>query len=197
MDSESGHLATKEVSRPFRVLKQVKRLCFEVFVTRKLLYGEAVRFEELELGEDPRESPLENVFRKYAVEGSLKSGGEVLRSEKFLVIKDRTPNAELHLLVLPRKPILSVLSLRLGDQDASMIEEMVEIGKDALRKFGATDPESQWRFSFHIPPFTSVDHLHLHCLSGKLNCGGVWKFERNKRFCISAAELARGLRAGL
>jgi hypothetical protein len=52
---------------------------------------------------------------------------------------------------------------------------------------------------FHIPPFNSVDHLHLHVLApaskmnvmyryGKYNCGSRW--------CISDLEVIERLKGG-
>jgi len=39
---------------------------------------------------------------------------------------------------------------------------------DPPRRLGETDVDNSLRprYGYHVPPFTSVDHLHLHCLAG-------------------------------
>lgn len=39
-----------------------------------------------------------------------------------------------------------------------------------------TRPVSHRRFGFHIPPFNSIDHLHLHCLVEPLTFMGRLKY---------------------
>jgi len=104
-----------------------------------------------------------------------------------MVIGDHRPVATHHLLVLPRAPILSVLSLEPTAEDVNLIEEMVEAGKQALRDLNAPGPESEWVLGFHVPPFTSVDHLHLHCIAGPLTWRGRLKFYFNRAFYASAS----------
>ena len=41
---------------------------------------------------------------------------------------------------------------------------MEEIGREAINSLGNY---SNMKFGFHVPPFTSVDHLHLHCMAGE------------------------------
>lgn len=88
----------------------------------------------------------------------------VLQDEEFICFRDRSPAAAVHLLVIPRTHIANVQSLTQRDSD--LVRQMQALGRKALelvsRSSSGAVPE--WRFGFHIPPFRSVDHLHLHCL---------------------------------
>lgn len=90
----------------------------------------------------------------------------VLQDDNYICFTDRSPAAAVHLLVIPRVHIANVQSL--GEKDADLVRTMQAFGTRAIDlldggrvKTGST-PER--RFGFHIPPFRSVDHLHLHCL---------------------------------
>jgi diadenosine tetraphosphate (Ap4A) HIT family hydrolase len=66
-----------------------------------------------------------------------------------------------HLLVVTKEHIENALKVK----DASTIKEMKLIGEKVLNgmceKLNITN--RQFRFGFHLPPFNSIDHLHLHC----------------------------------
>ena len=72
-----------------------------------------------------------------------------------------------HLLVSPKHHIQNVESL-IKKSDANIIKEMIEFGKESLLKYGngKLDPDNPQDvlFCFHVPPFNSIDHLHLHCI---------------------------------
>jgi len=75
------------------------------------------------------------------------------------VFENYKPAAVFHLLVIPRRHLESVKTL--DASHISLVQDMLALGDEALTSVGA--PEGNRRFGFHIPPFTSVDHLHLHC----------------------------------
>jgi len=41
--------------------------------------------------------------------------------------------------------------------------------------FVPTGAQEPYTFGFHIPPYNSIPHLHLHCISGPLNLSGRMK----------------------
>ncbi|CDS01783.1 uncharacterized protein SPSC_06434 [Sporisorium scitamineum] len=86
----------------------------------------------------------------------------VLQDEQFVCFKDRSPAAAIHLLVIPRTHIANVQSLTQRDSD--LVRQMQALGNKALDLISSCGPAPERRFGFHIPPFRSVDHLHLHCL---------------------------------
>ncbi|KAN0065831.1 hypothetical protein ACQY0O_000961 [Thecaphora frezii] len=85
----------------------------------------------------------------------------VLEDDRYICFKDRSPAAQHHLLVIPRQHIASVKTLTC--QHVDMVKEMQFLGQRALELL-SPDAKAERRFGFHIPPFTSVDHLHLHAL---------------------------------
>lgn len=96
----------------------------------------------------------------------------VLEDDKYICFRDRSPAAQVHLLVIPRTHIANVQSLT--HRDSNLVREMQRLGNNALDVIAQqahdistvkSDAEvGERRFGFHIPPFRSVDHFHLHCL---------------------------------
>ncbi|XP_038143469.1 histidine triad nucleotide-binding protein 3-like [Cyprinodon tularosa] len=100
----------------------------------------------------------------------------VLKKDKELVcFKDIYPAAPHHYLVIPTEHIISCKSLKRGN--IGLVERMANFGKQVLRDQGITDMEDV-RLGFHQPPFTSVDHLHLHVLApaSKISTSMDYKF---------------------
>ncbi|PWN49336.1 HIT-like protein [Violaceomyces palustris] len=90
----------------------------------------------------------------------------VLEDEEFIAFKDRSPASLHHLLVIPRIHIDNVNSLT--RKDVALLKGMHAFGERALDLIssepadGRGKQDGQRRFGFHIPPFRSVEHLHLH-----------------------------------
>jgi histidine triad (HIT) family protein len=84
--------------------------------------------------------------------------------DKFLVIKDINPKAPVHLLVIPRKHIISVNHLGPGDKE--LMGELILLAKSIALKQGIA--ESGYRLSFNVGKDSgqTVDHLHLHIMGG-------------------------------
>ncbi|KAI0784537.1 HIT-like protein [Abortiporus biennis] len=79
-------------------------------------------------------------------------------NDEFIVFADYRPAAQYHFLVVPKTHIANVKTLQ--KEDASRVMRMVGIGHSILDKYDV--PSTSRRLGFHIPPFYSVDHLHLH-----------------------------------
>lgn len=97
----------------------------------------------------------------------------ILEDKDFVCFTDRSPAASVHLLVIPRIHIANVQSLTQRETD--LVRQMHLMGNNALdivaKRHQNRNPaheinhvQAERRFGFHIPPFRSVDHLHLHCL---------------------------------
>uniref|UniRef100_A0A8C3G992 HIT domain-containing protein n=1 Tax=Cyclopterus lumpus TaxID=8103 RepID=A0A8C3G992_CYCLU len=83
----------------------------------------------------------------------------LLSDDELLCFRDITPGATHHYLVVPRTHIdnctcLQGADIPLGDSHVGLI--------DSLAVSSAIDSEEM---GFHVPPFSSVPHLHLHVLA--------------------------------
>ncbi|ETW82724.1 hypothetical protein HETIRDRAFT_242619, partial [Heterobasidion irregulare TC 32-1] len=85
----------------------------------------------------------------------------VCEDEKYVVIRDRRPAASHHVLVIPRRHVESVKDL--SKSDVTMVKDMEKIGHEQLDKLQVSP--TMRRLGFHIPPFNSVNHLHLHVMA--------------------------------
>lgn len=82
--------------------------------------------------------------------------------EKYFVITDINQAASVkHLLVVTKEHIENALRVK----EAATIREMRQIGEKVLNEMcdKLKIENRQFRFGFHLPPFNSIDHLHLHC----------------------------------
>jgi diadenosine tetraphosphate (Ap4A) HIT family hydrolase len=83
----------------------------------------------------------------------------VFEDDCFVVFKTTSPATFLHLLVSPREHIQNAAMMS-GPNDAKLVRRMIEVGKIALGEFSADA-----HFCFHIAPFNSIDHLHMHAIA--------------------------------
>jgi len=106
----------------------------------------------------------------------------VHEDDQFVVFKTIKPASHLHLLVTPREHIKNVHSLK-GRQGIDLVNKLVEVGKVALGEH-ANDAQ----FCFHVPPLTSIDHIHLHAIAdpSTMNFFGRKKYLQGTFYCHSA-----------
>jgi len=127
-------------------------------------------------------SKNEEAIRKDCVFCDQSQHNKVWENDQLYVIKDKYPDAEHHYLVIPKQHIPAISQL--SRQHIPLVSEMKLIGKQFMSQ---TDPANPHTFGFHVPPFNSIDHLHLHCLSGKRKgmIGGVVAFMEGTPWFIS------------
>jgi len=78
--------------------------------------------------------------------------------ETLIAFADHKPAAQHHILVIPKSHVRNVRQL---DKSAvGLIQSMEKIGHELLDDRAV--PTSMRRMGFHISPFNSLDHLHLH-----------------------------------
>lgn len=108
------------------------------------------------------------------LEGSLPALA-LLESESLLAFQDRTPRAPLHALVIPKQNIPTVNSLEYSDlpllNDArTMAMALIE------HYFPQAHKDGDYILAYHVPPFNSVDHLHLHVLAPASEMGWIFRY---------------------
>ncbi|KAG2132984.1 HIT-like protein [Suillus clintonianus] len=88
-----------------------------------------------------------------------RSGFDIVwEDEEFLAFRDIRPSAQHHIQLIPKTHIESIR--KLTEKDVNMLRRMEEIGHSILDTFNV--PEPKRKMGFHIPPFNSEHHLHLH-----------------------------------
>ncbi|XP_062267875.1 adenosine 5'-monophosphoramidase HINT3-like [Platichthys flesus] len=86
----------------------------------------------------------------------------LLSDEQLLCFRDVKPGATHHYLIVPRMHIDNCKALQ--GTDVPLVEQMENMGWRILEKNKVGDLDDV-RMGFHIPPFCSVPHLHLHALA--------------------------------
>ncbi|KAM3603192.1 uncharacterized protein V6R79_018047 [Siganus canaliculatus] len=86
----------------------------------------------------------------------------LLSDDELLCFRDKKPGATHHYLVITRTHIVNCKSLQ--RDHIPTVERMIEMGRSILMKNKVSDLNDV-RLGFHLPPFSSVPHLHLHALA--------------------------------
>ena len=83
--------------------------------------------------------------------------------DQYIAIHDISPQAPVHLLVIPKKQIATLNDLTPGD--AELVGGMFLLAKKLMNELGHTD----YRTVFNCGPGAqqSVFHIHLHVLGGR------------------------------
>ncbi|MCB1080513.1 MAG: histidine triad nucleotide-binding protein [Simkaniaceae bacterium] len=105
---------------------------------------------------------MSTIFGKI-IKGDLPAD-RVYESEQLLVIKDISPKAPVHLLLIPKKEYPSLQ--KLPKEDLSIMLEIIEVAQNLAEKFGVAD---NYRLLTNIGTQAgqSVFHLHFHLIGGK------------------------------
>jgi diadenosine tetraphosphate (Ap4A) HIT family hydrolase len=122
----------------------------------------------------------------------------VLEDEEFIVFKTIDPVTKLHLLVTPRQHIRNLKSLQ-SIEDASLVKKMKEVGERAVLSVDSQAIDLKpIQFCFHVPPYNSIDHLHMHAIAypHQMTYIGMIKYNAYLPFCeVADNTIKRLLRA--
>ena len=118
-------------------------------------------------------------------------------SANLLAFQDKYPKSRLHGLVIPKRYIKDVSSLT--PSDVELLQEMHELGLSLIQQY---EPQAyahgDYVTCYHVPPFTSVDHLHLHVLAPASEMNFIYrmKYWRGMRWCIDDEVVIDRLESG-
>eukprot|EP00596_Hydrurales_sp_CCMP1899_P002718 CAMPEP_0119038524 /NCGR_PEP_ID=MMETSP1177-20130426/7504_1 /TAXON_ID=2985 /ORGANISM="Ochromonas sp, Strain CCMP1899" /LENGTH=271 /DNA_ID=CAMNT_0007001229 /DNA_START=121 /DNA_END=936 /DNA_ORIENTATION=+ len=117
----------------------------------------------------------------------------VYEDSKFIVFKTIAPASRNHLLVSPKKHIQNFAAMS-GPTDAILMRDMIDVGKQALK----SDADGA-KMCFHIAPWNSIDHLHLHAIGvpSSMNCKNKMKYYEGSYWCCSADSVLQSLETGI
>jgi histidine triad (HIT) family protein len=92
----------------------------------------------------------------------------VHEEEHVVAFRDVQPVAPVHVLVVPRRHVGSILDLG-GESDAPLAARLVAVAGAVARAEGLAEPGRGFRVVTNIgrDGGQSVDHLHLHVLGGR------------------------------
>ncbi len=117
------------------------------------------------------------------LDGSIPST-TLLETDSTIAIRDKHPKAALHALIIPKRYIKSINTLNRNDLE--LLKEMKEEAIQTLQFYQSDAYDNEdYLLCFHIPPFISVEHLHMHVLApasemkaqyryGKYLTGTIW-----------------------
>lgn len=89
----------------------------------------------------------------------------IYQDEKILAFKSIEPKAPLHLLIIPKRHILSVDHLEL--QDKELIGELFLAAQKIAKERGVSQTGYRLIFNVGRDAGQTVDHLHLHLIGGE------------------------------
>ena len=89
----------------------------------------------------------------------------VFEDEQCLAFYDVTPQAPVHVLLIPKKPISSLANV--GEEDQSLIGHMMLKTAEIARKLGLEEKGYRVVTNIGSDGGQSVFHLHFHILGGR------------------------------
>jgi histidine triad (HIT) family protein len=98
------------------------------------------------------------------VDGKIKAN-VVHQSERIVAFKDITPKAPVHILIIPRKHVESVLDIEADD--AALIGEIFQVARRLAREHGIADSGFRMVVNSGADAGQTVFHLHYHLLGGR------------------------------
>ena len=89
----------------------------------------------------------------------------LFEDNELIVIRDILPKAPVHLLVIPKKHIMSIGHVEVGDEP--MVGKMIFTARKMAEKFGVSETGYKLIFNVGRDGGMVVPHLHLHLMGGK------------------------------
>lgn len=89
----------------------------------------------------------------------------VYEDDYVVAFRDINPQAPVHVLVIPRKPIVSVAHAEAGD--AELLGRLMLAGAEVARRLGVADDGYRLVTNIGRHGGQSVYHLHVHLLAGR------------------------------
>ncbi|MBA3721333.1 MAG: HIT domain-containing protein [Parachlamydiaceae bacterium] len=89
---------------------------------------------------------------------------KVFENDRIIAIKDRHPVAPVHLLIMPKKEIANIQSLK--NEDLSLIPEIIQIAQKLAIQFNVQD-DYRLLTNNGEDAGQSIFHLHFHLIGGR------------------------------
>jgi histidine triad (HIT) family protein len=89
----------------------------------------------------------------------------VRQDDSTVAFRDISPQAPVHVLVIPRRHVSSAATVERGDGD--LLADLVLAAQEVARQEGVADSGYRLVFNVGDDALNSVGHLHLHVLGGR------------------------------
>lgn len=90
----------------------------------------------------------------------------VFENEKVLAFKDINPQAPVHILIIPKIEIATVLDIS-GSEHASLLGEMIDAANSIAKNLGLDKSGFRLVMNCKDDGGQEVYHLHMHLLGGR------------------------------
>jgi histidine triad (HIT) family protein len=92
--------------------------------------------------------------------------GKIIHEEKEIVaIQDINPQSPVHILILPRKHIPTLMDMT--EADEKLIGKMVILASELAKKHQISEKGFRLVFNCNRDGGQSINHIHLHLLGGR------------------------------
>lgn len=98
------------------------------------------------------------------VDGTIKAN-LVYHNDRLVAFKDIRPKAPVHILIIPRKHLVSVIDIEADD--SALIGEIFQVAGRLAREHGVADSGFRVVVNSGADAGQSVFHLHYHLLGGR------------------------------
>lgn len=98
------------------------------------------------------------------VDGTIKAN-VIYQNDRLVAFKDISPKAPVHVLIIPRKHLVSVLDIEADD--SALIGEIFQVAGRLAREHGIAESGFRVVVNSGADAGQSVFHLHYHLLGGR------------------------------
>jgi histidine triad (HIT) family protein len=98
------------------------------------------------------------------VDGTIKAN-VIYQNDRLVAFKDISPKAPVHILIIPRKHLVSVLDIEADD--SALIGEILQVAGRLAREHGIAESGFRVVVNSGADAGQSVFHLHYHLLGGR------------------------------
>lgn len=122
------------------------------------------------------------------IQKRLEPGTIEYEDEHYVAFRTIDPATKFHVLVTPKKHIKNLKHVH-GLEGAKLLYNLKQAGfRTIFNKTNDQHLAMTAKYCFHIPPYNSIDHLHLHAISEPSTMGilNSWKYpSRDVLYCQS------------
>ena len=105
----------------------------------------------------------DTIFAKI-IRGELEA--DIVHSDDLCIaFRDINPQAPVHILIIPRKPITGIEAME--DEDAPIVGHLLLVARDLAKKLGVADSGYRLVVNNGAAAGQTVFHLHVHLLAGR------------------------------